>query len=126
MPKRSPKPAPEKVMPRFRIFCGDDIALGPGKVELLKWLRETGSIRDAAARMEMSYMRAWGLIRTMNQCFKSPLVAAARGGSERGGARLTRAGICALELYDRLEAESQAATQKTRRQLAAMMKKSAK
>ena len=41
---------------------GKKIAFGPGKAVLLKLVEETGSISEAAKRMEMSYMRAWSLI----------------------------------------------------------------
>ena len=67
----------------MRVLCGDDIALGPGKVDLLALIGETGSIREAAERMGMSYMRAWTLIKTVNACFREPLVMASRGGKER-------------------------------------------
>ena len=66
--------------PRMRVTCGEEIALGPGKVDLLALVAETGSIREAAERMGMSYMRAWKLIKTMNACFKEPLVEAVRAG----------------------------------------------
>jgi len=59
-----------RIRPRVRITCDGRIALGPGKVELLELLHATGSIARAAKRMDMSYMRAWMLIRTMNSCFK--------------------------------------------------------
>jgi len=68
------------IQPRLRVRAGDEIALGPGKVELLGFVRETGSIAEAAKQMGMSYMRAWTLIKTMNACFKEPLVEAVRGG----------------------------------------------
>jgi len=89
--------------PRLRVVCGENIALGPGKVELLRLVAKTGSIREAAERMDMSYMRAWTLIRTMNGCFKEPLVVAARGGSKHGGAALTDVGHKALKLYQEME-----------------------
>jgi len=90
----------------MRVLCGDDIALGPGKVDLLALIGETGSIREAAERMGMSYMRAWTLIKTMNACFREPLVVASRGGKERGGAVLTETGRRALESYRELEVQS--------------------
>ncbi len=92
--------------PRLRISSGGDIALGPGKVELLALVKQTGSISEAAKRMEMSYMRAWSLIQTMNACFKEPVVEAVRGGHQRGGAELTETGRRALELYQRMEEAS--------------------
>ena len=122
MPRRIKKPAGLDLRMRFRIFCGEDIALGLGKVQLLKLVRETGSVRQAAAQMEMSYMRAWVLVRTMNQCFKKPLVNLARGGSQRGGAHLTPTGEIVLKLYERVERESLKATETTRRQLTALIK----
>jgi molybdate transport system regulatory protein len=88
----------------MRVLCGEDIALGPGKVDLLALVAKTGSIREAAERMHMSYMRAWTLIRTMNACFKKPLVEAVRGGNTGGGARLTETGRKALALYQQMEA----------------------
>lgn len=90
----------KSLRPRLRILCGEDIALGPGKVDLLALIAETGSIREAAERMHMSYMRAWSLIRTMNRCFKEPVVVAVRGGKEGGGARLTETGRKAFKLYE--------------------------
>jgi molybdate transport system regulatory protein len=99
-----------QIRPRLRILAGNQIALGPGKVELLEALSETGSITAAAKRMKMSYMRAWTLIRTMNGCFKAPLVSAVRGGPQGGGgAVLTPAGREVLALYRRMEAQSQRA-----------------
>ncbi len=91
--------------PRFRIVCGTAIAFGPGKADLLEALLKTGSITEAASRLKMSYMRAWTLIRTMNRCFREPLVVSVRGGTlGGGGARLTDSGRQVLALYRRMEA----------------------
>jgi molybdate transport system regulatory protein len=70
---------------------------------LLALVGETGSIREAAERMGMSYMRAWTLIKTMNACFKEPLVIAVRGGKKHGGTVLTESGRQALRLYQEME-----------------------
>ena len=59
---------------RVRITKGDDIAIGPGKVDLLEAIAETGSITAAAKRLGMSYRRAWMLVDTVNRCFKTPIV----------------------------------------------------
>ena len=75
------------LVPRLRIVTGKDIAFGPGKAELLALVAKTGSIGAAAKRMNMSYMRAWSLIQTMNQCFKEPLVIAVHGGRVAVAAR---------------------------------------
>jgi molybdate transport system regulatory protein len=93
------------LQPRLRVRVGGDIALGPGKVELLQLVQQTGSITEAAKTMEISYMRAWTLIRTMNRCFRKPLVIATRGGNKGGGgASLTETGQKALALYEQMNA----------------------
>ena len=91
---------------RPRIYRGGDIALGPGKVDLLEAIAATGSITRAAGQLGMSYMRAWTLVKTMNRCFEAPLVLASRGGQHGGRAQLTRNGREVLALYHRLTAES--------------------
>ena len=111
-----------EICPRFRILCGPDIAVGPGKAELLEHLQQTRSIVRAAKRMKMSYMRAWTLIKTMERCFKQPLVRAARGGSKGGGAALTETGQKALTLYHRLETESLQATEGTWSELRTLLR----
>jgi len=94
----------------LRVYLDNEIALGPGKAELLGHIAETGSISEAARRMEMSYNRAWLLVRTMNRCFEKPLVAASRGGDSHGGAQLTKLGNEILALYQQLESRFATAT----------------
>jgi molybdate transport system regulatory protein len=108
---------------RFRILFSDKIALGPGKAELLRHVRETGSISTAAKRMHMSYMRAWLLIQEMNACFQEPVLHTVRGGSSRGGAQLTPTGEKLLGLFQRLETECLAASRVTRREIASLLRK---
>ena len=92
--------------PRLRVLHGEEIALGPGKVALLEQIGETGTIAEAARLLGMSYTRAWHLVRTMNACFKQPLVETVRGGTGRGHAELTATGRAVLDLYHRMEEES--------------------
>ncbi|MDB6019333.1 MAG: LysR family transcriptional regulator [Pedosphaera sp.] len=94
------------VQPRFRVLCGKDIAMGPGKAELLEQVGKAGSIAEGAKSMGMSYMRAWTLIKTMQRCFKKPLLKVVRGGARHGGAELTATGRQALLLYRQMERTS--------------------
>ena len=94
------------IQPRLRILHGDQIALGPGKADLLQALAESGSLAEAARALGMSYTRAWGLVRTMNAAFEDPLVTLQRGGQARGGAALTPAGQRVLRLYRRMQSRS--------------------
>ena len=84
--------------PRWRIRRGDEIALGPGKVDLLEAIGAAGSISGAA----------WQLVETMNRCFRQPLVSTSS--FRRGGARLTADGKQVVALYRRAEKTSLAAT----------------
>lgn len=113
-------PGPKRITsirPRFRIYLGKEIALGPGKADLLHAIAKTGSIQLAARSLSMSYMRAWKLVRTMNVSFRTPLVEALRGGRNKGGARLTPLGHTILELYDELEKQALKATASTRKKI---------
>lgn len=94
------------VRPRLRVFRGDVIVFGPGKADLIDAIRATGSIRNAAARLGMSYMRAWHLVQTMNSEFRSPVILTARGGDSRGGASVTPTGERVLGVYREMEAAS--------------------
>ncbi len=98
--------ASSRLIPRLRLMRGREIALGPGKADLLEAISDCETLRGAARRLGLSYMRAWTLVRTMNRSFKQPLVLLARGGASRGGARLSWAGERALALYRQMEARA--------------------
>lgn len=96
----TPPAPPLPVLPRLRLrllFPG--AMIGPGKIELLERIRDTGSISAAGRAMGMSYKRAWSLVEEMNAAFREPLVASARGGAGGGGAHLTAAGVAVLAHY---------------------------
>jgi molybdate transport system regulatory protein len=88
---------------RLRVVLDRDIALGPGKADLLETIGATGSISAAARGLGMSYKRAWLLVDTMNRCFRAPLVESAKGGSAGGGAQLTKLGAEVLRRYRSME-----------------------
>ena len=88
---------------RLRINRGKDIAVGPGKIDLLEAIAKTGSITSAARTLGMSYRRAWLLVDTMNRCFKEPVVEAEAGGRRGGGTRLTAVGAEVLQCYRKVE-----------------------
>ena len=91
---------------RLRIKRGADIAVGPGKVDLLEAIARTGSITAAARSLGMSYRRAWLLVDTMNRCFRGPVVAAEAGGRRGGGATLTALGARVVTRYRNVEREA--------------------
>jgi len=102
--------------PQIRIMFRKAIAMGPGKADLLRAIEDSGSISAAARDLGMSYRRAWLLVDTMNQCFKSPVVETLTGGQRGGGARVTELGREVLGRYVAMEAKAAASV---RRDLAA-------
>lgn len=99
---------------RLRLVLGPDVAIGPGKADLLEGIKETGSIAAAGRRMDMSYRRAWLLVGAMNRCFESALVETAKGGETGGRAVLTPTGEEVLRRFRRIEAKALAATRADR------------
>jgi molybdate transport system regulatory protein len=88
---------------RARLYCGDEIAMGPGKADLLEAIAAHGSISAAGRALGMSYRRSWMLVDTMNRCWREPLVETAAGGSHGGGARVTALGQEVLAEYRSLQ-----------------------
>jgi molybdate transport system regulatory protein len=116
--KKQPKLVIE---PRFRITCGRQFAFGPGKATLMEHIEKTGSIAEAAKAMNMSYMRAWKLVKNLNSGGALPLVETARGGRQRGGAKLTKTGGLVLQLYREIENQSMTATLSAQQTLAHLL-----
>ena len=112
-----------RLRPQIRIMFRKVIAMGPGKADLLQAIAETGSISAAARQMDMSYRRAWLLVDTMNQCFKSPVVVTLTGGRAGGGAAVTEFGMGVLERYRKMEAKASASVAKELGEFASLMVK---
>ena len=100
------KPAAPTVRLRTRITVGDEIAIGPGKVELLEAVSREGSISAAARSIGMSYRRAWLLIDELNRALREPATETAQGGENGGGARLTRVGEEVVRRYRQAETDA--------------------
>jgi molybdate transport system regulatory protein len=103
------KPAAQAATIRIRIAMGDNIAIGQGKADLLEAIGRTGSIAAAARDLAMSYRKAWLLVDEMNQCFRTPVVVAAKGGVQGGGAQVTALGQEALARFREIQAKASAA-----------------
>ncbi len=77
---------------RLRVVLDRDIALGPGKADLLETIGATGSISAAARGMGMSYKRAWLLVDTMNRCFQRAACRIGEGRERRRRCETDQAG----------------------------------
>lgn len=104
-------PKPPVVMVRPRVTIGDSVAIGPGKIDLLRQVAAGRSISAAARALGLPYKRAWLLIDSLSRGFGRPVVEAVAGGRGGGGARLTPLGEALIARYGALEAKIDATTQ---------------
>ncbi|MFN4019096.1 MAG: winged helix-turn-helix domain-containing protein [Erythrobacter sp.] len=88
---------------KAQIFRGKDIAIGPGKADLLEAVEQSGSIAAAGRRLGITYRRTRDMIDTLNQCWGCPVVETEKGGKSGGGSRLTPRGRAVLSAYRTLE-----------------------
>ena len=72
---------------------------------LLKLIDETGSVRTACMRMQLSYSSGWNIIRKLESQLSSPLIKRVQGGAGGGKSHLTEEGKRFLELYEKFEDE---------------------
>ncbi len=82
--------------------------LGPGRVELLERIADTGSINQAAKQMGMSYKKAWEMVNSLNTQVSIPLVVTQTGGEKGGGAILTEEARQLITYYHLLRERFQA------------------
>src|ERR1700722_7101304 len=82
-----------KVNGSLWLESADGHFFGPGPVELLERIAETGSINMAAKEMNMSYKKAWALVNTLNAQTSSPVVIPQIGGKKGGGSTITAEGM---------------------------------
>ena len=73
--------------PAFKLWLETDegYVFGPGVFSLLKKIDETGTLKEAAQSLGMSYRYAWGLIRRAEETLGEPLISASKGGRLGGG-----------------------------------------
>lgn len=94
---------------KLRLVFEDGLELGPGKVDLLEAIQETGSISAAARQTSISYRKTRHLIDALNTAFSQPLVLSSKGGSSHGGAQLTPLGQELVARYRRVEQQTRQA-----------------
>ena len=117
MPKtpRAPRPAL-----RPRVYLAAGVAVGPGKVDLLRAVASERSISAAARTLGMSYSRAWQLVDAMNAHFGG-VVETSTGGRGGGGAALTATGVALIAAYEALERRLNASAERELAALAALL-----
>lgn len=88
-----------KVNGRLWLEADGERFFGPGPVELLERIVNTGSISAAAKEMDMSYKKAWALINHLNAQTAVPMVVAQTGGEKGGGSVVTPEALELIAYY---------------------------
>ncbi|MGI4727681.1 MAG: winged helix-turn-helix domain-containing protein [Janthinobacterium lividum] len=88
-----------KLTGRIWLENAEGKVLGAGRVELLERIQQSGSLRQAALQMKMSYKQAWEMIQHMNQQLGEPVIIANRGGKGGGSTVITEKGLKAIALF---------------------------
>jgi molybdate transport system regulatory protein len=91
--------------PKLRVWVvfGKSLKFGDGRARLLALIDERGSLRQAAAALDMSYRNAWGYLRELERAAGFKLLERAERGSPRSGMRLTAAGREFLACYGKFQ-----------------------
>lgn len=74
-------------------------AFGKGPLLLLKGVKESGSLSEAAKAMGMSYNKAYNLIRLIEGRLGYKLIESKSGGTKGGGSYLTKEAEALMQLY---------------------------
>ena len=97
----------KRTRPAFKLWLETDEGhvFGPGVFSLLKKIDETGTLKEAAHSLGMSYRYAWGLIRRAEETLGEPLISASKGGRLGGGrTENTELGRHLINDFERLRA----------------------
>ena len=96
--------------PQFKIWLENNgaILFGDGRAALFEAIEETGSIRQAAAKLGMSYRAAWGKLKKTEEQIGFELIERHAGG-RKSGAELTPYAKNLLTCYLNYKKDSSAA-----------------
>ncbi|MCP4711366.1 MAG: LysR family transcriptional regulator [Planctomycetes bacterium] len=89
-----------------KIWLSDDQDhgfLGEGRFRLLREVQQTGSLTQAARKLDISYRKAWGDIRSAEQGLGFELLTRQRGGSEGGASSLNDRALKLLKAYTKIQ-----------------------
>lgn len=75
------------------------IFFGPGVVKVLTLVEQHGSLSTAAREMNMSYNKAWRIVKRAEDEWGAPLLKSSSGGSNGGGSKLTEDARELIGLY---------------------------
>lgn len=100
-----------KVESKFIIVKDGKKIFGQGPYRLLRSIDELGSISRAAEVFDMSYSKAWRLIKDAEKILGYALLERVSGGSDGGGSSLTPQAKRLVENYENFSNQAQEAVE---------------
>lgn len=95
------RPVVQMTLAREKQFFDGKLAL------LLLLVNETGSVRTACKRMQISYSGGWNMIKNLESQLHHPLIERSQGGSGGGKSCLTKEGMWFVRKFHEMEVEVQ-------------------
>lgn len=91
----------QKLIPQQKLWVEADgrLVMSDYRMRLLTLIAETGSLAQAAQRLKLSYRRAWGKVKELEQNLGAPLVLSEVGGAGGGQTTLTPYGEALIRAY---------------------------
>ncbi len=93
---------------KTKIYLLDDDGkkfMGIGVLWLLRAIEETGSLRQGAQTLSISYTKAYTMISSLEAQLSLPVIERRKGGNTHAGASLTPFGKAYLHAYDEFQNE---------------------
>ena len=84
---------------------GEDVVVSAEGLDLLSQVEQVESIVTAARNMKISYRKAWGLLREVEDFLGFKLIEKHRGGASGGKTLLTNEGLALVKAYRDLNSE---------------------
>ena len=84
---------------------GEDVVVSAEGLDLLSQVEQVESIVTAARNMKISYRKAWGLLREVEDFLGFKLIEKHRGGASGGKTLLTSEGLALVKAYRDLNSE---------------------
>lgn len=105
---------------KVKVWIEDDkknLVFGGGKMEILKYIKQTGSIAEAAQQIGLNYKKTWSHIQILEKYIEDTLVITQKGGGEQGGTTLTPKALEIIENYKILQDDVKEYTQQRFKEL---------
>ena len=106
-----------KIKHKVWIEKDNEIIMGMGREALLRAIKETGSITKAAEKVGLNYTKAMSYIKAMEERSGQKIIITFKGGTEKGGAKLTEFGEGLLKDFESIMNEYEELRERLQREI---------